>query len=421
MTARCALVLGVTESLGFAAGVVIASFLRHNPGFGGEVVVLHDGLPPGALSALSRLAPRLRLVALDRATVLARLAQGGLDDPAALDRLGRWGAMTLAKFEMFDWFDRYETVVWADADILVQGAVPDLWQAGPLAWRPLAPGAIDRRAPVMAAMAALIRRPAVPLPNGGIVVASAALRGKDVSAATLYTHAAWLLGQTSATSIDELALFLLASSGDIAVQALPEDLNHPADQPGALAARIVHAIGPDKFWNAAPLRHGFPGWNAAHQAWVAAGGAPAPAPDRLLAVHPDDPGEALVWARNRAYWLGLWPDLGPAMPRGIWPDLRTERASLRLYLTGISRHVWLDLTRTAQPRRLRAGIGVERRKLADPGLPDRIAFALASAASLPLRQHHGRRLTEWHTELPLDAVPQAVQSLRDVLIHAMEG
>lgn len=420
MTDRKALVLGVTGDLGFAAGVVVASFLQHNGDFDGDIVVMHDGLPGADVAALGRLAPRLRLVGLDRAAVLGRLVQGGLNDPALLHRLGRWGAMTLAKFEMFDWLDRYDTVVWADADLLVQAPLPDLWQAGPLAWRPLPDGSADRRQPVLAALSDRLRRPETPLPNGGVVVAGAGLRACGLNAATLYAHAAWLLTHTRARSVDELALFMLAAVQDIPVQALPPDLNHPADQTGAAGARVVHAIGPDKFWNAAALRHGFPGWDRAHADWRAAGGTPAPAPDRLLDVHPDNPAEVLAFARNRAYWQTLWPSLGPGLPRGVWPDLRTERPVLRLFLTGVGRHLWLDLGRTASPRRLRVGIGVERRKLADPALPDRIALALSANPALALVRHDGRRLTEWHRELPLDAVPEAVQVLRDAVVSALE-
>lgn len=421
MTARCALVLGVTGNLDFAAGAVIASFVRHNPGFRGDIVVLHDGLSPGALTALARLAPQVHCVPMDRAMVLARLTRAGLRTPATLDRLGRWGAMTLAKFEMFDWLDRYDSVVWADADVLIQGPVPDLWQAGPLAWRPLPPGAADRREAVLTALAPLIHHPGLPLPNGGIVVAQSGLRAKGCDAAALYAHAAWLLDWTATSTVDEWALFLLASVQAGTAHALPDDLNHPADRPGARHARIVHAIGPDKFWNAPPLRQGFPGWMAAQDVWVAAGGAPAPAPDRLLEVHPDDPAETLVFARNRAFWQALWPVLGPAMPRGVWPDLRTERAVLRLYLTGASRHVWLDLARTANARCLRIGLGVERRKLGDAGLPGRIDAVLAQSPALRLHRHEGRRLTEWTADRALDAVPETVQTLRDVLVRAMEG
>ncbi|MDP2086579.1 MAG: glycosyltransferase [Gemmobacter sp.] len=419
MTAGTALVLGVTGNLDFAAGALIAGFLHHNPEFSGDIVVLHDGLSDAALAALSRLAPRLVPLPYDRATALSRLATAGLPDPAMLDRLGRWGAMTLAKFEMFDWFDRYDAVVWMDADILVQAPVPDLWQAGPLAWRALPQGALDRRRDVLAALG----HPAggVPLPNAGVVVARAALRTKGLRTADLYALAARLLAQTPARSVDELALWLAASAGGLTVQPLPQDLNHPADQPGSHSARIVHAIGPDKFWNAPPLRQGFAGWDRAHTAWVAAGGTVAPAPDRLLDVHPADPATALTFARNRAFWTGLWPVLGPALPRGMWPDLRTERAFQRHYPAGAARGAWVDLGRTASPRRLRLSIGVEPRKLADPALPARIDTALARSPELTLPRHDGRRLIEWTTEKPLDEVAETVQSLRDVLTLAMEG
>jgi hypothetical protein len=412
------LVLGVTGPLGFAAGTVLASFRAQNPGWAGEVAILHDGLPASDAAALGRLGLPMRLVPFGRADVAARLAAAGLDGSTALDGLGRWGWMTLAKFEMLDWLDRHPACVWLDADVLVQGPVAPLWDAGPLAWRPLPDGALGRRAAVLDALAPVPRPAGVPLPNGGVVVAGAGLRAMGLGAAALWAQAARLILHTKAGSVDELAFYLMACQHGVPVTALDTGLNHPADQPGATRAPIVHAIGPDKFWNAAALRHGYPGWQAAHDRWVAAGGTPAPAPDRLLDVHPADPAEVITAARNRAFWQTLWPDLGPALPRGLWPDLRTERAFLRLHLTGASRALWIDLARAASPRRLGVGIGVERRRLDDPDLPARIDAALPHPR--PPR-HDGRRLTEWRAEVPLDAVPETVQGMRDALLTALTG
>ncbi len=412
------LVLGVTGPLGFAAGTVLAAFRAHNPDWAGAVAVLHDGLSPPDAAALARLGLPVRLVPFGPAQVAARLAAAGMPGTGAPDRLGRWGWMALAKFEMLDWLDRHPACVWLDADVLVQGPVADLWMAGPLAWRPLPDAALGRRAAVLDALAPGPRPPGVPLPNGGVVVAGAGLRAIGLDAAALWAQAARLLLHSRAGSVDELALYLLACRHGVPVTALDSSLNHPADQPGAARARIVHAIGPDKFWNTAALHQGYPGWQAAHARWVAAGGTPAPAPDRLLDVHPADPAAVIAAARNRAFWQTLWPDLGPALPRGLWPDLRSDRAFLRLHLTGASRALWIDLARAASPRRLGVSIGVERRRLDDPGLPARIDAALPHPR--PLR-HDGRRLTEWRAEVPLDAVPETVQGLRDALLTALTG
>lgn len=419
MTGQQALVLGVTGNLGFAAGTAVAAFVHHNPGWQGTVTVLHDGLTSADAAALARLAPRLRLIPFGRDQAVARLAAAGMDPAAGLERLGRWGAMTLAKFEMLDWLDRHDTCLWLDADVLVQGPIGALWQVpGPLAWRPLPEGALGRRSEVLTAMAPEIVHPGVPLANGGVVVAGAGLRARGIDAAALWSGAARLMAQTRAGTVDELALFLLASRHGLPVTPLDTAFNHPADQPGAAQAHIVHAIGPDKFWNAPALRHGYPGWQAAHDRWVALGGTPAPAPNRLLDVHPADPAEVFAFARNRAFWQALWHDLGPALPRGMWPDLRTERAFLRLHLTGAPRGLWIDLVRAASPRRLGVGIGLERRRLDDTGLSDRIDAALPYPRP---QRHDGRRLTEWRAEVPLDAVPETVQGMRDALLTALTG
>lgn len=415
-----ALVLGITADLDFAAGAFLAGFRRHNPDFAGEMVILQDGLPPASQAALSRLEPRLRLEPYGRAQARARLAAAGLTRPAQIGRaLDRRSPMILAKFEMFDWLDRYETAVWCDVDMLVRAPVADLWQAGPLGWRSLADGALIRRQRTLSAVAELMKVHDVPLPNGGVVVAGADLRDRwRIGAADLYAMVAELVRRTRAETLDELALFLLASAHGIPVTALDPALNQSVTAPGPQAARILHAIGPDKFWNSAPLRLTCPDWQADHDRWVAAGGRPAPPPGRLAEVQPLAPDAALAAARNRAFWQDLWHDLGPALPTGLWPDLRTDRPYLRLYLTGHDRSAWAELTAAPAADRLRIAVGLERADLRDDGLPDRLHQAL-TATGLGLMRKDARLLHVWFREIPRDAVPATLGQMRDALSNAL--
>ncbi|WP_323038424.1 hypothetical protein [Gemmobacter sp.] len=412
---RQALVLGITADLDFAAGAFLAGFLRHNAGFAGDVVVLHDGLGAQAQQALSRLAPRLRLEPFGPARARARLMQAGLDRPRIRRALARRNPMILAKFEMFDWLDRYDSVVWCDADMLVQAPVGDLWGAGLLGWRGLADGALARRGATLRAVEHLLTVHDVPLPNGGVIVAGADLRHRGLGARDLYAMVAQLVRHTRAEALDELALFLLASHHRLAVTALDPGLNQSVAMPGAAQARILHAIGPDKFWNAAPLRQSCPQWQADHDLWVAAGGRPAPAPDRLTDVHPMAPDAALAAARNRAFWQEFWRDLGPALPDGLWPDLRPDLPYLRLHLTGQDRHLWAELTPTATPGRIRLAVGLERTATADPAPLHRTL----AASGLGLRYKDARAHHVWFTESPRDGLPAALALLRDALRAAL--
>lgn len=413
-----ALVLGITADLDFAAGAFLAGFFRHNPGFAGDVVVLHDGLDEQARQALARLAPRLRLEPFGAAQVRTRLIAAGLDRPQIRRALARRHPMILAKFEMFDWLDRYETAVWCDADMLVQAPVGDLWAAGPLAWRALADGALGRRKATLGAVEHLLRVQDVPLANGGVVVAGAGLRDKGLGARDLYTMAAELVRHTRAEALDELALFLLASHHGLAVTALDGGLNHSVATPGAAQARILHAIGPDKFWNAAPLRQTCPQWQADHDLWVAAGGRPAPDPDRLTGVHPMTPDATLAAARNRLFWQQIWHDLGPALPAGLWPDLRPDLPQLRLHLTGHDRHLWAELAPTASPGRLRLAVGVDKQGAPDPALIVQLHQTLA-ATGLALRYKDARAVHVWFTETVPPALPAALALLREAMAAAL--
>lgn len=420
MMARQALVLGVGASLGFAAGTVLAGFLRHNPGFAGDVLLFHDGLSDRDLNAMQRMGARVLPVTLGADRIGQRLRDAGLADDAQ-GALKRRHPMILAKLAMLDWLDRYDTLLWCDADVLIRAPLDDLWQAGPLTWRPLPTAAFGRRRSVLPE--GFDPATAPPLPNAGIVVVQAEVRHRyGLDAAATFAEAAAVLNRGHAASPDELALHAAAMRRGIPVQALDQGFNHPVDQPGGDQAAILHAIGPDKFWNAAPLRQGHPQWQADHAQWLAAGGSPAPEPDRLLAVHPPDPAQALVFARNRAFWQSVWPDLGPLVPRGLWPDLRSERPFLRLFLTGdADRTMWIDLGRTAHPLRLGLTLALDRRRLTDPDLSDRLAVALEAVQRPALTRKDGRRLTEWAGAAPVDAVPDALQALQAALVQARIG
>lgn len=418
MTSGAVIVLGVTGDLGFAAGTFLAGFHRHNPSFAGEVVILHDGLLPQDRAALSGITPRLRLEDFDADRAIARLGATADLPVATITRaLSRWSPMILAKFEMFDWLDRYDTAVWFDADMLVQAPLDDLWQAGPLAWRALAEGALLRRARVLGQLEDLILTHDTPLPNGGLVVAQRVLRDRwGIAAADLYRMAAHLLQRTRATTIDELSLFLLTSNRGLPVTALDPDLNHSVAQEGSGRARILHAIGPDKFWNAAPLRQACPQWQADHDLWLAAGGSPAPAASRMADLHGMTPDVLLAQARNRSFWDDLWRWLGPQLPLGLWPDLRSERTSLRLYPTGGDRRNWLELARLASDKRLRVSVGLDHYPRRDRGETEhRLAQAL-TASGLTLEIQRRRRATSWATEVSLTEVSATLQRLRDALV-----
>jgi hypothetical protein len=366
---RRAIVCAVTADHAFALASLIVGFRRHNPEFAGVFVVFHAGLTAEQQAQLQTLGAAI--VFRDFGTdVLARRFNGA-DVPGAV--LARHSPMIFAKFEMPDLLAEYDKCLWLDVDILVQGNLADLWAFEVLAWRPLPPGAFARRAEVMAAFDDLCGDGRLPLLNGGVLGMA---QGVPIASADLYAMAARLMTTSSATSVDELALYFLAASRGVPVHLLDMRFNHPVVAPGARDAVMVHAIGPDKFWNAAPLQLAYPEWAQNLHAWLAAGGAGYDGPQRLADVQAATPDAALKAARNRAYWQQVYGDIRQGLPTALQVDLQSDGKGLRFFYAGTT--AYLRLVRQATERR----IGVELHFQDDASLAPAL-FAQLDQASIP--------------------------------------
>lgn len=341
---RHAIVCAISADYGFALAALIIGVRRHNTDFAGDFVVFHDGIPAEERALLAQLWPRILFRDFNAGILAARFARVDLAGVLAAH-----SPMIFAKFEMLDLLAEYEQCLWLDVDMLVQGDLAQVWGFEGLAWRPLPEGAFARRAAVMAAFPE-VRRDGYPLLNGGVVGMGQALRGR-VGVADLYAMAAEVLARSAATSVDELALYFTAAARGLPLHLLDLRYNHPVVASGGRSAVIVHAIGPDKFWNSAPLRLAYPEWAQNAADWRGAG---YDGPQRLDDVQAATPDGALKAARNRSFWLGIYDRLRPEFPR-LSVDLRSDGPSLRLFIAGQPDSTHLRLTRHVNPRR----IGVE--------------------------------------------------------------
>jgi hypothetical protein len=329
---RRAIVCGISADYAFALAALIAGVVRHCPDFQGDFVVFHDGLDAATQTRLRALSPRVVFRDFGDDVVTARL---GAD-------YGDYSPMIFAKFEMADMLADYDRCLWLDVDILVQGDFSDVWDFGALAWRPLTDGAFARRAAVMTAFADL-RRDGVPLLNGGVVGMGPELRGRLCSA-DLYAMAARIVSAVGPHTVDELALYFAACAQGLAVTALDQRFNHPVVARDGRDAVMVHAVGPDKFWNAAPLQLAYPEWAQLARDWPYDG-----AQTLQGAATPD---KALKVARNRAFWQGVYRGLRSQLPEGLQVDLAGDGADLRFFIKGLPDSTHLCLTRQATARRL---------------------------------------------------------------------
>ena len=115
------LVFGATESFLPGAVVAIASFLKQHSGFGGGVVVLHDGLPSARCTALERAFPPLRFEPVNPA-LRERLARLGATRPDLRARLPDF--YSLEAFRI----GGYRKVIYCDCDLLFRRPIDELFE-----------------------------------------------------------------------------------------------------------------------------------------------------------------------------------------------------------------------------------------------------------------------------------------------------
>ena len=115
-----AVATGVTGNWAFAAGTVLLALRRHNPGMEADIIVFcDDSLLETDAAILRNLGAQL----VPFTPVPAELT------PEALEV---FSPLSLAKFDCFDLLQRYASVVWLDADVLIQDSLEELFDCGPL-------------------------------------------------------------------------------------------------------------------------------------------------------------------------------------------------------------------------------------------------------------------------------------------------
>ena len=101
--------------------VAIASFLKQHPGFAGEMVLFHDGLPEERRAALTRAFPPLRFEPVNP-ELRERLTRLGADRPDLRAKLPDF--YSLEAFRL----DGYRKVLYCDCDLLFRRPIDDLFE-----------------------------------------------------------------------------------------------------------------------------------------------------------------------------------------------------------------------------------------------------------------------------------------------------
>lgn len=135
-TGKLALATVATESFLPGTRVLIASFLKHHPGFDGDILVIHDGLPSGHIARLQALSSTVKPVLI------------GEDIASRVEALARQLpsiAPTRARFYSLEAIrpHGYDRVLFCDSDMVFLGPVTELFD-GPSDIRAVGDGCLLR-------------------------------------------------------------------------------------------------------------------------------------------------------------------------------------------------------------------------------------------------------------------------------------
>lgn len=264
---KMVVVLGITGDYAFAAGCVLEAFRRHNPDMGADVIVFFDGV----------LSEKDATLLQNLGAELVPYASDITGFPAAYEK--RYSRLCLAKFECFPLLDRYETVIWLDADIAIQGDISGLCGFGPfaLALEDARFAEDGKTSPVSINVDAPLPGLDMHAPNlnTGVIVFQHTLPGYMA----LYERCTTWMRENARhiLYLDQAAFNMLAQ--ELIPRALfaylPTDSYnaHPRN-PASQTASIVHYFGDYKLWEDGLLRSAFPEWDRDYRRWVANGGTP---------------------------------------------------------------------------------------------------------------------------------------------------
>ena len=121
-SSKTCFVTAATQRFVPGALTTLGSFLKHHPGFDGDLVVVHDALPEAHRRHLARACPGLRFETVSP-ELRARLAALSAARPDLAPRLGQ--LLSLEAFRLRG----YRKVLFYDSDVLFQAPVADLFDS----------------------------------------------------------------------------------------------------------------------------------------------------------------------------------------------------------------------------------------------------------------------------------------------------
>lgn len=260
-------------------GVILLQLQETNPGLFDEAIIYHFSLTDHEKKVLESIMP-CRFVIYDSPLVKEEVTNLIFQQTD----FKRFSPLIFSRFEMFRFLEEFELVMWIDTDVMIQGNISDLLsEARKVGF------AIYREDPENKSAFNVdyaLTNFNYPIDGynmkeyllcSGLIIVSRALEQKKDYTEWLNNKAIELLRKRALKMLDQGTINLLVQEFNIPILPIGNGGKYgcwPYPSRDCSNALIVHAWGPNKFWNDWYLYCAFPKWEYYHQKWISMGGEP---------------------------------------------------------------------------------------------------------------------------------------------------
>ena len=306
---KLAFMLAATEDYIFAVGNIVLSIMKYMPNKDYEFVIYYDQIKDADKKVFKKQGKcSLRKYIMN--SNFENTIRKNCPRFNNIEDSKHYNFIKFSKFEAFSLLKEYETVVWLDADISIQGDLSEITKYTPFGITPDTPWKVRNNF--------IADIPNFDMEKSGVCSAVIVFSDKlpyQECYDFCYKHA--LKYSAFYNNIDQGIFNLLIQAMNITPSIMDEKVWQcsPADN-NAITAKIVHAGGKEKFWNNTNICNSCPEWYRMHLEWLKLGGSdfdqsrisprsPCGALNHFDRIRPRDN----VGKKKLAFLLGITPNL----------------------------------------------------------------------------------------------------------------
>ena len=254
---KVALVFGITSNYLFALANTLIGLTKHNKKFWDDIIVYYDQLNDESIERINKITV-CKFINFSKKDYLEKLPK---------DVLQKYSEACFYRYECFELLKEYETVVWNDVDILIQGDITGLLDYGQNGGFAITQNTVGFNNEANFSKLIMEYDMYVPLYNSGILVLKDTIPNYE-------KMRDWCVSKTIEYSSilrwpDQGILNLLIQEFNINIDLI--DINkyccHPSQMEYTDTASIIHAYGDEKFWSSDALKQKFPEWVTNNEEW----------------------------------------------------------------------------------------------------------------------------------------------------------